>query len=103
MTTTTFVAAAPEGLPTIDKDPSAKLDYSWDWGEWLDDVNDTIASYVITVAGGVVLDSHARVGGVVTGWISGGAVEAVATAACKITTTAGRIDERTIGLRVIQR
>lgn len=102
MTTTTYVAAPPDGLPTIDKDPDAKLDYSFDWTDWLAGVSDTIASYVVTVSG-VTLESHARVSGVVTAWLSGGTAGLVGTASCKITTTGGRIDERTIGLRLVQR
>jgi hypothetical protein len=90
---------------TFDQDIDAKLDYDFDWNPWLDDVGDTIASFAITAATGITVTSSSTAGGVVTVWItlSSTLIEGqVVTLACRITTTAGRIDERTIGIQVVQ-
>ena len=98
--TTTFVAAPPEGLPTIDKDPDATLDYAWEWSDWL--AGDSISSHTVTVSG-VTKASDTRVGTKVTAWISGGTVGTPGLATCTITTAAGRIEQRSIAFRVLNR
>lgn len=85
-------------FPTIEKDPNAKLDYPFDWTEWL--AGDTIASFVATVVGTVTIFSSANTALIVTVWLTGGTVGELATLACRITTAAGRIDERTIRVRI---
>lgn len=95
------------GQPVIDKDPDAKLDYTFDWTEWLTDVADTIASAVVTVPSGLTLESSVVTGGnlKVVAWISGGTAGKVYPIKCKITTSAitPRIDERTIYIKVVER
>jgi hypothetical protein len=83
------------------KDPDAVLDYEFDWSRWLTG-GETIASHVATVTN-ATRDSSAHSGTSVTVWVSGGTVGDTATVACRITTSAGRIDERTIRLRVRNR
>jgi hypothetical protein len=83
------------------KDPQAVLDYEFDWAAWLAS-GETIASFVVTVAG-VALDSSAASTTAVTAWISGGTLGELASVACRITTTAGRIDERSLNLVVEDR
>ncbi|MCX5864918.1 MAG: hypothetical protein NTW42_07575 [Deltaproteobacteria bacterium] len=88
-----------QGIPSIQKDPAATLDYSFDWTEYLAAIADTIASKVITVSAGLTKASDAVAGGVVTAWVSGGTEGGAAeTVSCKITTAGGRVDERTINL-----
>lgn len=89
------------------KDPDAKLDFGFNWKdpdgpEWLED-DETITSYIVTVPAGItkVIDSEAD--GIVTVWLSGGTVGTWYNVACKITTSKGRIEERTIQIEVQER
>lgn len=78
--------------------PTAKLDYSWPWTDWLA-AGETITSFTITVPAGVTLTGDIEAGGVITGWIVapvGPKIELV----CHIVTSAGREDDRTITLLV---
>lgn len=86
--------------PSILKDPDAVLDYSFDWTDWL--AGDTISSYTVTVSG-VTKNSDARVGAVVTTWLSGGTLGQIASATCGIVTAGARTENRTIYLRIRQR
>lgn len=74
------------------KDPSAVLDYTFDWSEWLGE-GEVITAHAVTVDG-ATLDSSGLVGAVITAWVSGGTNGRVATVTCEITTNAGRTDQR---------
>jgi len=84
------------------KDPSAVLDYVFDWTGWLATV-ETIADHTITADTGITVGSSAESGGKVTVWLSGGTAGINYKVACKITTSAGRTDERTLWIRVVDR
>lgn len=91
MATTTFI-----------KDPSAVLDYAFDWSDWLAS-GETIATHTITVDKGLTKDSSTESDGKVTVWLSGGTVGEWYKIACLITTSAGRTDERTISIQIQER
>lgn len=83
------------------KDPDATLDYKFDWTAWL--AEDSIASHEVTCTGctlvtSTVTDDNKQV----IAWVSGGDPTANGRITCRVTTIAGRIDERTIGLRIKQ-
>jgi hypothetical protein len=84
------------------KDPSAVLDYVFDWTEWLA-TGETITDHTITADTGITVDSSAESDGKVTVWLSGGTAGINYKVACLITTTAGRKDERTLWIRVVDR
>jgi len=84
------------------KDPSAVLDYAFDWTDWLA-TSETIANHTITADTGIVVDSSTENAGIVTVWLSGGTAGINYKVACLITTTAGRTDERTIWIKVTDR
>ena len=92
------------------KDPSAVLDYVFDWTEWLA-TGETIAVdsetgeklITITADTGIAVDSSTEDAGKVTVWLSGGTAGINYKVACLITTTAGRTDERTIWIKVVER
>ena len=84
------------------KDPSAVLDYAFDWTEWLAS-GETITDHTITADTGITVDSSTESGGKVTVWLSGGTAGINYKVACKITSTAGRTDERTIWIKVTDR
>ena len=84
------------------KDPDAVLDYGFDWSSWLA-TGETISSHTITTETGLTKDSDSESSGVVTVWLSGGTAGNDYDVACKIETSAGRKDERTITIRVKNR
>jgi len=84
------------------KDPSAVLDYAFDWTGWLA-AGETITDHTITADTGITVDSSTESDGKVTVWLSGGTAGINYKVACKITTSAGRTDERTLWIRVVDR
>ncbi len=104
---TSFVINA-RGQAEITKDPDAVLDYTFDWTDWLASAStppDTIVSGQCAISG----DSAASISSVsfdqqrVTAWVQGGTVGAKATLRCRITTAAGRIDDRSVFLKIKER
>ncbi len=86
------------------KDPDAVLDYRFDWkANGYLEAGETIDSYTITAPVGITVDSHSQAAGVVRVWLSGGTAGQQYAIACRITTSGGRIDERTMRLPVRQR
>ena len=88
------------------KDPDAVLDYMFDWRDasapWLA-TSETIVDHIITADTGLVVDSSTENNGKVTVWLSEGTAGQNYKVACKITTSAGRTDERTIWIKVVDR
>lgn len=95
------------------KDPNAVLDYKFDWkalangsgdSNWLAD-GETITSKTVTPATGITKDSDTLTdtNTSVTVWLSGGTAGVDYTVACRIVTSAGRTDERTVTVMVRQR
>jgi hypothetical protein len=85
------------------KDPNATLDYGFDWSRWLD-TGEVISDFVITNGSGItnVYDTSTVSGSVIV-WLSGGTVGTRYPIACMITTSASRIDERTIKIDIRDR
>lgn len=93
-----------DGLPTIDKDPNATLDYSQDWSDWLSPISDTITGTPVwTLGAGLTKISQSNTTTSASAFISGGVIGSKEPVACKITTTGGRVDERTVYLKIVQR
>jgi len=84
------------------KDPSAVLDWMFDWSDWLAS-GETITDHTITADTGITVDSSTEDAGKVTVWLSGGTAGINYKVACLITTTEGRTDERTIWIKVVER
>lgn len=84
------------------KDPDAILDYVFDWSPYLE-AGETITDKTVTVDAGLTLDSHSVDDSSVTVWLSGGTVRTTYKVACLITTSAGRTDERTMTIKVVNR
>ncbi len=84
------------------KDANARMDYVFDWSAWL--AGDTITGTpVVTVDPGLNLDLQTNDTTTVTVWLSGGTVGQVYKVSCRITTAAGRTDERTALIQVTDR
>jgi len=83
------------------KDPSAVLDYTVDWTTWLS--TDVIATSSWTVPNGLTKGAETKTEKTASIWLSGGTVGQEYTVVNKITTAAGRTDERTIIIAVVER
>jgi len=94
---------------TFTKDPAAVLDYKFDWkastngngaSDWLA-ASEIISSKTVTVDAGLTKDSDALSDSntSVTIWLSGGNNGTDYNVACKIVTSLGRTDERTITIQ----
>jgi hypothetical protein len=77
------------------KDPEAVLDYCIDWSDWLDQA-EAIESYEIIPDEGITVDSDDIEDSVITVWLSGGIEGRVYSVTCRVTTDAGRVDDRSI-------
>lgn len=83
------------------KDPGSTLDYQIDWSQWLG--SDTIASSTWTVPAGLTDHASSNTTTETVQWLAGGTVGAVYQVVNQITTAGGRIAERTIEIRMIDR
>lgn len=88
-------------IPQFTKDPNEKLDYFFDWSSWLG--TDTINSISVTSSPGITIVSTSNTATSVTAWISGGTSGTPYQITCQVTTTAGRIAERSIILQIENR
>ncbi|MFD8117079.1 phage fiber-tail adaptor protein [Streptomyces microflavus] len=84
------------------KDPDATLDWIFDWSQWLAPTENITAS-VMVVSPGINLESSGFSASTATAWVSGGTEGRVYQVSNKITTNQGRIDERSITIRVTNR
>lgn len=85
----------------FDHDPDAVLDYAIDWSAWLDD--DTIVTATWEADTGITIDSDDNTTTLATVWLSGGTERVIYRVTNHIVTAAGREDDRTITLRVMER
>lgn len=84
------------------KDPDATLDYIWDYSTWLPN-NDTLVTVSFIASPGITINSQSNTSTNATAWISGGSSGQVYSVTCRITTAQGRIDDRTVTIRVTDR
>lgn len=84
------------------KDPQSILDYGFNWADWLQS-GEAILTHIITVTSGLVMLSSTESGGIVVVWLSGGIDQAYYAVACRVSTDAGRTDERTFSIQCIER
>lgn len=89
-------------VQSFKKDPSAVLDYGFDWSDYLI-TGETITASTWTVPTGLVEDSNEIADTSTKVWISSGTLGEQYTVANKITTTDGRIDERSLTIIVEDR
>ena len=89
------------------KDPSAVLDFVFDWSLWLATgetiTASTITASTITASTGITVDSDTFTGTTVTYWLSGGTLNTLYTIVNHITTSAGRQDDRTDSVTIHDR
>jgi len=83
------------------KDVDAILDYQIDWSDWLG--SDTIATSTWTIPSGITQDSATNTNTTATVWLSGGTAGTAYTLTNRITTAAGRTQDQSIVILVIDR
>jgi hypothetical protein len=107
MTIATDTYAMDErGRQVIPKDPDANLDYSTDWSKWLALIpDDPLASHSVSLAAGASISKGAvtELDGVISVFIEGGRVGALEPVTFSVRTEAGRADDRTIYLQIVDR
>lgn len=89
---------------TFTKDPDAVLDWKFDWASWLAD-GETIVSHTVAADDGITVDSSNVTDDdtSVTAWLSGGTDGTRYSVTCRVVTSAGRTDDRTITVYVRER
>jgi hypothetical protein len=89
---------------TFEKDPSAVLDYSVDWTDFLQTA-ETIATSTWVVPSGITADSDTNDDKIATIWLSGGTVGKSYELINRITTdnTPARTDERTMIICIVNK
>ncbi len=85
------------------KDPNAVLDYQWNWSEWLVPADSIVAATVTTNSDDLSVNTVNVVGSIVTAWLSGGVAGVNYRVTCRVESADGRIDDRSISLRVRER
>lgn len=100
---TTVCATGP--APVFNKDPEAKLDYIWDWSDWLGDDNDTLDTAVFTSSAPTELEVEmVEVAPTkATVWLSGGLPYVSYLVTCRVHTMGGRDEDRTARFFILNR
>lgn len=84
------------------KDPAARLDWRFDWSDWLA-AGETITESAFTVTGTLQVDVSSHNGAKATVWITGGTAGKAGTVTHQVTTDQGRIDRRSVRVHVRRR
>lgn len=87
------------------KDPNATLDWIFDWNDWLAEF-ETITDAEFFLDPGISIDPVKGSGHTTktaTVWITGGTESQVYNVTCRITSSEGRIDDRSFTLRCTNR
>ncbi len=90
------------GFPKFIKDPDAVLDFGVDWSKWLE-TDETITSSEWLLPMGITSIDDSTDGKKTVVWLSGGTSGQMYTLTNRITTSAGRIDDRSINILVKER
>ena len=85
-------------MRTIEIDTRARLDFYFDWSDWLPE-GDSISTYeFLNVPSGLVIEDDAEVGGIVVLYISEASLNGTYLIRCRIVTVQGRKDTRSLTL-----
>jgi len=82
------------------KDPDEFLDYEVDWSDRLEEGETIIASAFTVQTGSVVKTTETLATPVATVWLSGGAEGETCVITNRVTTSAGRIYDESVRLRI---
>ncbi|WP_114969376.1 hypothetical protein [Rhodoferax ferrireducens] len=90
-------------MATFKKDPNAVLDYTVDWTAYLLPMLDAIETVTWLPEAPLVVVSQSNTASTATVFVSGGVEDTTLGLTCRITTTGGRTDDRTISLKIVNR
>ena len=90
-------------MSVFKKDPDAVLDYTFDWSEYLTPLADTIATATFIADTGLTTSNPSHTTTAATCFVSGGTVGSSLNLTCRIVTTGGRTDDRSITLKIVNR
>jgi len=82
----------------FDKSPGGKLDYQFDWAEWLG--TDKLLSATFNVDQGLGVEGQSHTATAATVWLSNGQPYATYQVRCSVVTEGGRTDKRTAALTI---
>ena len=85
------------------KDPDAKLDYTFDWGQYLSPISDTIQTATFTADSPLTISNTSNTPTTATCFVSGGIPGQNLILKSHIVTVGGRIDDRSISLKIVNR
>ena len=88
---------------TYKKDPSAILDYTFDWEPYLTPIADTIASVTFVFDTALTKVSQSSTTTTATAFMSGGTLGEKHNLTCRIITAGGRTDDRSVTLSIVER
>lgn len=101
------ISQSASGKYSTIKDPNATLDYPFDWTDWILDVLDAVNDHAFIITNPAaatvpmtLVSSQFTATGLVTGYVSGGTPGQTHQLTCRIMTAAGRIDERTLHIKM---
>jgi len=87
------------------KDPDARLDYTWDWTDWLigaDTISTVTLAYIPNDAS-LTIETPVIAGGTAIVMISGGNLGKTYAVTAHLVTSEGREDDRTRLIRICER
>jgi len=87
-------------VSTFTKDPDAKLDYQVNWATWLAGDTISISSWVVPT--GITQTTTSNTTTTATIWLEGGTIGRSYDVVNRITTAAGRINDRTIRIYIAE-
>ena len=90
-------------MSVFKKDPDAVLDYTFDWSLYLTPLSDTISSVTFIADTGLTTSNPSHTTTTATCFVSGGTVGTSMNLTCRIVTTGGRTDDRSITLKIVNR
>jgi hypothetical protein len=89
-------------MRTYIKDPDATLDYGFRFGDWLE-TGETITASTWSVPSGITKESDNFADDQTIIWLSGGTVDETYTLTNSIETSSGRIDDRSLRIKIKNR
>lgn len=90
-------------VPTFHKDTTERLDYTMDWGSWLQSGEIITGTPVWTIPTGLTKDAEANDTTKATVWLTGGVSGTKYTIQCRITTNQSRVAERAMVIQAFDR
>jgi hypothetical protein len=88
-------------MTVYDKDPNDRLDWAWDWSDWLPE-GDAVTASTWTAESGITVDDDSFDADTTIVWLVGGTAGESYTVTNHIVTADGREKDRSLTIRVKQ-